>query len=272
MKYIPRVITENVNVTKVNPFKEFFILAGGILGTLVVIYLALGFFLDKAIERMPERLEQTFSKLFSQTYGFKQTSPEQEKDLQKVLTQIVDLIPEHSLEYTLHVVKEPIVNAVALPGGHIVVFSGLIKQVQSENELSMILAHELGHFAHRDHLRGLGRGVVLVVLSSLFLGMDNSLTDFFMNVLVTADLKHSREQEIKADRFALDLLHERYGHVGGATDFFERLKEKEKSPHFLAFFSTHPHQDDRIDLLKQRIKQKGYEMKETIPFHQKEPS
>ena len=45
-------------------------------------------------------------------------------------------------------------NAVALPGGNIVVFAGLLKEIKSENELAMILGHELGHFAHRDHLRG----------------------------------------------------------------------------------------------------------------------
>ena len=268
MKYIPKAITENVNVMKVNPLQEFFVLIGGILGSFIVIYLVLGFTLDKVIENMPARLERTFSNLFSQAYGFKKTLPIQEQTAQNLLDQLIERIsPKDTSDYTVHIVKEPVVNAVALPGGNIVLFSGLMEQVKSENELSMVLAHELGHFAHRDHLRGLGRGAVLVLLSSLFLGMDNSLTNFLMNILVTADLKHSREQEIMADQFALDLLEQRYGHVGGAIDFFERLREKEKLPHLLAFFATHPHQDDRVYLVNQRIQNKGYAVRETIAFH-----
>jgi len=268
MKYIPKAITENVNVTKVNHLQEFFVLIGGILGSFIIIYLVLGLTLDKVIEKMPAKLERTFSNLFSQAYGFKKTLPIQEQAAQNLLDQLVERIsPKDPSGYAVHIVKEPVVNAVALPGGNIVLFSGLMEQVKSENELSMVLAHELGHFAHRDHLRGLGRGAVLVLLSSMFLGMDNSLTNFLMNILVTADLKHSREQEMMADQFALDLVQERYGHVGGAIDFFERLREKEKLPHFLAFFATHPHQDDRVHLLNQRIKNKGYTVGEIIAFH-----
>ncbi len=41
-----------------------------------------------------------------------------------------------------------------------VVFTGLLEKMTSENELAFVLAHELGHYDHRDHLRGLGRAAL----------------------------------------------------------------------------------------------------------------
>jgi predicted Zn-dependent protease len=53
------------------------------------------------------------------------------------------------------------INAVALPGGNIVVFTGLVAQVESENELAMVLAHEMGHFTHRIIYAGWDADLVL---------------------------------------------------------------------------------------------------------------
>ncbi len=263
MKYIAKEIPENVNVSKINPLKEFFILLGGLFGILLLIYFSLGYAFDRLIAKMPDQLEAFFSKTFEQTYAVREAPTAEEKRLQDILDQLQAVEQTGLRPCRVHVVKEPTVNAVAIPGGNILVFSGLLKEVKSENELSMILAHELGHFAHHDHLRALGRGAILAFCSVLLFGADSSLTDFLMNALMTTDLKHSRRQEIDADAFALDLLNQRYGHVGGAADFFERLEQKEKMPHFFAFFSTHPHHKDRLVLLRQRIKEKHYELKET---------
>ncbi|MEP0779976.1 M48 family metalloprotease [Microcoleus sp. ZQ-A2] len=47
-------------------------------------------------------------------------------------------------------------DRLALPGDAIVIYADLVQQAKSQNELMMVLGHELGHFAHRDHWRGLG--------------------------------------------------------------------------------------------------------------------
>ena len=62
-------------------------------------------------------------------------------------------------------------NAFAIPGGQIVITRGLLESVSSESELAFVLGHEIGHFKQRDHLRGLGRGIALVIaISALDLG------------------------------------------------------------------------------------------------------
>ena len=54
--------------------------------------------------------------------------------------------------------------------------------------------------------------------------------------------------------------------VAGATDFFEHIKGKKEIPRFLKYFVTHPQFHHRIDLLKEEIEIKGYEIKEKIPL------
>ncbi|MDX7324874.1 M48 family metalloprotease, partial [Providencia rettgeri] len=55
------------------------------------------------------------------------------------------------------VVKLPMVNAVTLPGGRIVVFDGLIRAAKSPDEVAGVVAHEIGHVRHRDVMEGLLR-------------------------------------------------------------------------------------------------------------------
>ncbi len=60
-------------------------------------------------------------------------------------------------------------------GSYLFVTNGLLAAVESENELAFVLAHELGHFHHRDPLQALGRSLVLITLSSLLgLGQEPS--------------------------------------------------------------------------------------------------
>ncbi len=125
----------------------------------------------------------------------------------------------HRYNFTIYLSDSDDVNAIALPGGRIVVFKGLLDQVESENELAMVLAHELGHFAHRDHMRGLGRGLGLAVATALLLGENNSASGLISKAVLTFQVKYSQSQESAADQFGVDLLTARYGHAGGAPAF-----------------------------------------------------
>ena len=168
-----------------------------------------------------------------------------------------------SREYRVHIVPSEEANAFALPGGHIVFLSGLVKEAGSENELAMVLGHELGHYLERDHLQGLGRGLVLVFLSSLLFGADSPLASLTMALLGGAEMQFSQSQERQADEWGLKLLMEEYGHAGGATSFFRRMEEEEKGKELLYFFSTHPFPRERIEAMEEAILQRGYPVKET---------
>ncbi|MFC1631986.1 M48 family metallopeptidase [Candidatus Omnitrophota bacterium] len=267
MRFTPKIIKENVNVSRSSPLRELFVLLTGILGVVLVVYIVLGQALDVLIARMPEKLEQAAGGVFAGVYRLQSEEPDPEQSkLQLLLDELTQYYPDDSTRFTVRIHQSPDINALAIPGNYILVFSGLLEEVNSENELAMVLAHELGHFAQRDHLRGLGRGLVLVFISGIVFGADSAIADFTQRTLLTADLRFSRQQEAAADSFALKLLHHKYGHVGGALDFLERLEEKRELPHFLKFLSSHPDPEDRMSLLRQEIGLAGYAVEPLLPW------
>ncbi len=272
MKYTPKELKGNVNISHTSPIKEFFILLSGILGILFIIYLALGFAVDLVASKLPFEVEHKLGSLYSSLYNNTE-STEAGKNLQELLDDLVrntsnsSDLKTQNIKYNVHLIPGPIANAMALPGGIIIVFSPLMDEVKSENEIAFVLAHELGHYANRDHLRGLGRRLVLIAASATLLGGDSSVTNFLISSMVNIEMKFSQHQETTADLWALDLLNNKYGHVAGAMDFFDTLSTKEDSNRISYYFATHPYPDDRIKQLEKRIAEKRYLLQEKIPLN-----
>lgn len=264
MKFTPREIEGNVNVSDTHPLAEFAWLIGELLLIVAVVYFALGAAADLAADKIPVEAEGWLGRRALANFPGK-ANPALERRLQELLRALPADSPLHRYRFSVHLLESEEVNAVALPGGHIVVFSGLLRKVRSENELAMVLAHELGHFAHRDHLKGLGRGLGLTVAALLLLGTDSSAAEFSSNLFLPFAARYSQKQEAAADAFGLDLTAARFGHAGGAADFFTRLEAESggRLPYLLA---SHPHPEDRIARLRQRIEQRGYAVKATIPL------
>ncbi len=270
MKYVPKELKGNVNVSRTSPLKELTILLGGILGITIAVYAALGFALDLVVTSLPVSIEHKLGSLYSSVYEDSKVTPAGTA-LQSMLDRLAAEIPpgkdsgQPIPEYRVHIVTSTSENAFALPGGNIVVFSALVKESASENELAFVLAHELGHFANRDHLRGLGRRLVLLTASAALFGGDSRVSGFIMNSLLSVEMKFSQHQESAADLWALDLLNRRYGHVAGATDFFKRMSKQEKRGRFLYYFATHPFPESRIRKLEEKIEEKQYLLKDKTP-------
>jgi len=266
LKYTPKELEGNVNVTPVSPVKEFFVLIGGVLAILILTYAALEIAVDQLVDRVPKKMDSLLGAVFSAKFSDEKRSDGEVK-LQQMVDELLEKYPHMGSNYTVHIVDSHTVNAVAMPGGNIIFFSQLLKEIESENELAFILAHELGHFANRDHLRGLGRGLILIALSTAIMGHDSAATDFIMNSLVTAEMKFSQTQESAADAFALEMLSSRYGHVSGANDFFNRLNKKNKTGKLLYYFASHPQPEERVKALDKLVKEKGYSMGKKKEVH-----
>ena len=265
MKFTPKEIKGNVNVSPTSPIKELFVLLGGILAIVLGIYIVLGFAVDLALPHLPPEIEESLGLLYSKPFGIAGETPESRR-IQALLDMLVQDQQDEKRRYDAVIVNSPHVNAFAVPGGKIVVFSTLLEEVESENELAFVLAHELGHFVNRDHMRNLGRGLVLLTLAAVLLGEDSSVTQFILNSLTNVEMKFSQRQERAADRRAVDLLNERYGHIGGATDFMKRIARAEKRGRFQYYFKSHPHPSDRIRALQDYISEKNYQEGETAPL------
>ncbi len=262
MTYVPKLPTENVNISKQHPLAELAWLLGGVLVILLGVYFLMGVAIDVTVDRLPPDFESRH--LADMDFPIA-TDPDDPflEPTENVLDLLVDQIPEPAYDFELAISPGNEVNAFALPGGNIVLMRALLAQASSENEVAMVLAHELGHFAHRDHLRGLGRGLVIAALSAFFMG-DQVVARVLGSSLNLAQLKHGRGQETAADLYGLELLYKTYGHVGGATAFFERLQASDMPS--LAWAVSHPLSEKRIETLREEIRSRGYHEGDLKPW------
>ena len=265
MKYTPKHLETNHNVSNTHPLAEMTWLLGGVVLLLSLAFLLLSWLADWLIEHTSIETEIRISQQLE--FKLEDSHPALQQRFDRLLAHLPADSPLHRYSFRIFLVKEKgTVNAMALPGGIILVYSGLIELVESENELAMVLAHELGHFNHRDHLRSLGRGLSLTLLSALLFGEQSGVTELISTLFLTAQANYSREQEAKADEFALGLLVQRYGHAGGATDFFARMAQQDPNRH--DFLASHPASSKRIKAIKEQIATQGFEIKALEPFGQ----
>ena len=148
----------------------------------------------------------------------------------------------------IHVLDHEMVNAFALPGGHVILFRGLIEAAEEPDEVAAVLAHEIGHVAARDPtrmaLRSAGSIGVLGLLFGDFAG--GAVVLFLVERLI--DASYSREAEQQADRYAQDLMIEADLDPQALARMFERFAEEGgEMPAVLEHFASHPEIVQRIE-------------------------
>ena len=126
------------------------------------------------------------------------------------------------------VVRQDAANAIALPGGHVYVFRGLIEKADNADELAGVIAHEIGHVAHRDSTKALLQGAGLSFLFGMLLGdfVGGGAVVFTAKTLLQSS--YSREAETAADSYGAELMNKAggdaralaaiLGRIGGATE------------------------------------------------------
>ncbi|MGD1856040.1 MAG: M48 family metallopeptidase [Leptolyngbyaceae cyanobacterium] len=267
MKYIPREIVDEVNVTPVHPLVNFGYLIGTVVAAMAAVYVGLGVAGAQIAARMGPKAESRvgallFENIFSAMPLVKE-GPELDyiQDLAESLR--TDDLKQRP-ELKLHILDDPLPNAMVSAGGYVFVTTGLLEDIETENELAFVLAHELGHYEHRDNLRSLGRSLVVLSLNSALAASGVQLPPILVGSMNLADLHYSRDQEQRADIYAIEIMHERYGHLDYSLDFFKRLNEQELDlgavSRVLEWQSTHPLTESRIEDLEALAAQKGWSL------------
>ena len=186
------------------------------------------------------------------------------EDLGMRLAQHMDLEDDLHLEF--RVIRGETINAFTTLGGYIFVFDGLIEELDDENSLAMVLAHEIAHARNRDPLLGTGRLMLIQIMISSLTGsggFDPTATDVGTELMLNM---YSREQEQAADLQALAVLQQVYGHVGGATSLFRMLEDSTDIPETMDILSSHPDLGQRIDALESEADEKGWSVAPTSPY------
>ncbi len=251
MEYKPSLPEHNDNISHDQPVREFILLSFGITIFLVVSFWALGLCVDLAVDYIsPEMEAKIFSSVGASDLELVDDSDPRQVELQRMVDALRECI---DLAYPVNVqlIDSSVANALAFPGGRILVFEGLVDKVISENGLSFVLAHELAHFINRDHLRGMGRGIVFTAVSALITGAGSDFTRLLAPTVGLGQAQYSQKRETLADQQALQILGCYYGHVGGATEFFEAMKPEDKNNGKALghYFSSHPEAVQRINNL-----------------------
>jgi beta-barrel assembly-enhancing protease len=148
-------------------------------------------------------------------------------------------------EFSIKVVALPQPNAMALPGGRIVVTHALIERANSPDALAGVLAHELGHLLERHPEQGLLRALGLVGVVQLATGG----SDFALATSLLAGLAYSRQAEREADSHAVRLLAAAGVPTEGVAGLLEDLARAD-GPEPPSFIATHPATEERLRQLR----------------------
>jgi beta-barrel assembly-enhancing protease len=151
------------------------------------------------------------------------------------LVQRIEPKPDH---IQVNIANIDMVNAVALPGGNIMIFRGLLQSAKTPDELAGVIGHEIGHVRNRDVMQGLLRQMGI----SILLGGANGNVGGTMNSLVSST--YSREAETKADQYSIKAMQRSRISPQDTAAFFARLAEMEKglgkAKVALGYLNSHP--------------------------------
>lgn len=237
-----------------------------VMGLMGAMFAGLIVTFDRGVVRVPFSWEQAAVRYITKyipmpfSVGQDEVSKAWSRDLQKLIDNLAASMDMNE-DIEIHVDYSPdqIVNAVAIFGGQVVVFDGLLNLADSENALSFVLAHEIAHLKHRDALRSMSReGLVFSGLMIIF-GTSGDLGDVVQFSSRLTSFKYSRDIETAADEEAIDTLAAYYGHVNGMDQIFKsvmKLAEEDKMPP--EFLSTHPEFKGRIAHMYAYAESKGY--------------
>ncbi|MBD5627682.1 MAG: M48 family metalloprotease [Desulfovibrio sp.] len=180
-----------------------------------------------------------------------------------LLKRLVKAIPPQPFDFTSSVVLHNALNAFAVPGGYVFVFTGMIMNLEREEELAGVLAHELAHVTQRHVASRLERaqyltlGSLLVAIAGVALGgpAGGAAAVSAAGASQSAMLNYSRLDESEADNLGLQYLvaagYPPAGMVGG----FKVLRHKNwmSGVNIPTYLSTHPAIGDRVNSLQARI-------------------
>lgn len=229
-----------------------------LLAGLVVLMLAIYFFAVPFIGEMSTHLisKEHEIKLGQSLYegiikSYKIDSAQ--TDIVNAMAGHIDFQSKFPIQIT--VVSHDEKNAFALPGGHIVIFSKLLQQIQDPSELAALLAHESSHINLHHSLRSIFRNLASYIFISVLLSDVNGITTVLIeNANKFTTLSYSRNLEEDADKAGLRILYHNQLDPNGMVRLFKILMaDSDHSDKHLEFLSTHPATQKRIQYLEKKI-------------------
>jgi hypothetical protein len=190
--------------------------------------------------------------------------------LKRVSDKILSVLTkeEKVREFKFKVLDDEMVNAFALPDGHMYFFSGLVKITKSDDQLAAVVTHELTHVI-KKHVTKINEEAIPWLIGGMLLSViaeepGVALAGEWM-ASATAQ-KYTRGAEEDADKGGLDLMIRAGYDPVGILEFFSLLVEEEKRNPILfqRYFFTHPFAHERLENMKVLLRERGYKIPDSI--------
>ncbi len=155
----------------------------------------------------------------------------------------------------MHFSEDTILNAFAMPGGHIVVYKGLLDKISNYESLAGLLAHEFTHVEKKHSLKSILRSVSsYLILAAIFGDLTGLAGIILENANSIQNLSYSRQFEHEADQNAVTILLDRKISLTGMLDLFKVfLSIGTRGLAVPEFLSTHPITEERIKYIESQI-------------------
>ena len=223
----------------------------------------MGWLARSAVAALPRSVDQTIGRHAVASMdlgGSRVDDPVINRAMQKILSRLGPVVPGgDGVTFRLQVISSSKVNAFALPGGEMVVFTGLLDKADSPGMVAGVLAHEMAHVTRRHGLQRMAQSVGIIGVLQLLLGDAGGLIALGKELLTLAAVNsYSQEQEDEADADAVSALHRAGLDPRAMAGFFVLLKKEGPDiPDALSWLSTHPDNDARIAAINRRAAEKG---------------
>lgn len=214
---------------------------------------------DQAAQRLPMEAEQLLAQqvpVILEFMGMRQTQlPDATRArLHEEFNELLAALPE-ARDFELRFADwRGIPNALALPGGIVIVTDGLVEALEEDRLIAAVMAHEIGHLEHRHVMRSVVQSASVFVVLSLAMGELSGMSALSAGLPVFfANNHYSRDFEREADEYALELLIR----VGRSPEDFAEALERligdgEDDPDsMMHYLSTHPPTRERIEMARQ---------------------
>lgn len=240
-----KLIDDETNVTESNPLKDLFKICTQLVLILVIIYFSVFALSGIAISLLSPEKQVVLENILASSIRFeKKNKIETSARAQKVRDDIIKIdssFPKTS-NSKIRIFENEDLNAFCLPNGNIYITSALYKRLTDDEMLTFVIAHEMAHYKHRDHLMQLRKSIstssVILFMSVVSPNESKQNANIIDDVVSFSDLKNSRRAESSADKYAKNILLAKYGRVDGGMKVLDVLEaDSTLAPEFL---STHP--------------------------------
>ena len=230
-----------------------------LLGGVVVFWLVKDHVVNFIADKIPISWEQkfgdqTFGEIAAQ--GKVLTNSPWRPTVQGITERLLPVVRNSGYDFRFHILQDTNVNAFAIPGGHVVILTGLLEAADSAEEVAGVLAHELAHVTRRHSLRNMVKSAgLLVIIQAAFGDVSGLLAVAAEGSRYLLGQKFSRDFEREADDTGWNYLVEAKIDPRGMIRFFEKMKQLMTSSGMgamegsLALLNTHPASQERIDRL-----------------------